>query len=114
MLTQFIQADNAFELFDEFNFDQIPGWTVRFAFGIKMDMVLIEGGWVRPGSTGHLQNSGDTGNIAIGMIKKSQITRPHIIADKISGLIVSDAIPRLGLAWSFFQISNAENVWFGF
>ncbi len=60
----------------------------------------------------YLHDPHDAGFIAVGMVEERKIAFFHLVSHEIAGLVVSDAVPVVGLL--FLQVVEAVNVGLAF
>src|SRR5271166_1097755 len=94
--TQLIERNDVLELAHEPHVHGVPPGRFSLAVGIVVFALGVEGGRVGVGSPHDVDDAGDAGCCAVGVVEKRLIALFYRVAQQIARLIVAHAVPGSG------------------
>lgn len=108
------KRNGVFELFTRLHIHHIPARMLWGRFSIGVIGVWIPGGVIGVACPYNFNSTGCVGRFAVTMVEDALVPHLHLIAHKVSRLIVAYPIPGLCLIWTSEEIIVGEAIGFGF
>lgn len=99
---------------DKLNVERKPARVLWTAFRVEVGALGVELRWVGVGLAHDLGDSHNTRLLDARVIDKNLILRFYLVANKVTGLVIANAVPAARLIFLCSQMFDSVNIWLCF